>query len=95
MKRVSVKEIGRRVREQRERLKMTGEALAQKIGTDKGTVSRIERGLAGVDTDRLQSIAAALSLDARDLLAPIDPRPPRGDHATPRRAAARDVSRST
>ncbi len=84
-KTVSAKEIGRRIRELREKLGMTGEGLADKIGTDKGTVSRIERGLAGIDTDRLQEIASALGIDARLLLAP-----PTGPHS--RRAAANDVA---
>ena len=73
---LSAKDIGRRVREIRERLSMTGEELAEKIGTDKGTISRIERGLAGLDTDRLQRIGTALGIDARSLLDP-EPRPSR------------------
>lgn len=77
MAKVSAKEIGRRVRETRERRGMTGEGLAEKIGTDKGTISRIERGLAGIDTDRLQDIALALGIDPRTLLAPPEPRSPR------------------
>ncbi len=85
-KRVSAKEIGRRIRETRERLGMTGEALAQKIGTDKGTVSRIERGEAGLSVERFQQIADALGLDPATLLAP-----PKGRRVIPRRVAAREV----
>jgi transcriptional regulator with XRE-family HTH domain len=49
---------------------MTGEALASKIGTDKGTISRIENGKAGLDIERLQDIAAALGIDPASLLLP-------------------------
>jgi transcriptional regulator with XRE-family HTH domain len=51
---------------------MTGEGLAEKVHTDKGTISRIENGQAGLSTDRLQDIAAALGLDPAALLAPAE-----------------------
>ena len=66
----SVKEIGRRIREAREAAGLTGEGLAEKIRSDKGTISRIERGLVRLDVIRLQRIAAVLGLEASDLLAP-------------------------
>lgn len=69
-RKVSAKEIGRRIRLARKKAGMTGGALAEKIGTDKGTISRIERGEAGLSTDRLQEIAVALAVEPSTLLAP-------------------------
>jgi len=65
---VSLKFIGRRIRAARLARGMTGEELAEKIGSDKGSVSRVERGMAGLSVERLQRIAAALGIEAADLL---------------------------
>jgi len=67
-RRTSGKEIGRRIRAARLARGVTGEWLAEKIGTDKGTVSRIEHGATGLSTDRLQDIAAALGAEVGVLL---------------------------
>jgi len=63
-----LKFIGRRIRAARLARGMTGEELAEKIGSDKGSVSRVERGMAGLSVERLQRIAAALGIEAADLL---------------------------
>jgi transcriptional regulator with XRE-family HTH domain len=84
---VSAKEIGQRIREAREAQKMSGEVLGQKIGTDKGTVSRIERGEAGLSVERLQRIADALGVDPSSLLTPS-----KSKRGAPARTAARIVT---
>lgn len=61
-------DIGARIRAAREAKGLTAEQLGEKIGTDKGTVSRIERGLAGLDVERLQEIANALGVPVEDLI---------------------------
>ena len=83
----SVKEIGRHIRQERERQGMTGEELGKKIGTDKGTISRIERGEAGLSTDRLQEIATALGVTPAVLLAQ-EPEPHRARRLRPNHSAA-------
>jgi transcriptional regulator with XRE-family HTH domain len=60
---VSRKEIGNRIRSAREAKGWTCEDLAERIRSDKGTISRIERGEAGLGVERLQEIAATLEID--------------------------------
>lgn len=64
----STTEIGQRIRKERKARGMSAEALAAKVRTDKGTISRIERGVAGLDVERLQRIANALGLTPASLL---------------------------
>lgn len=52
------------------KLGLTLAQLAAKVETDKGTMSRIERGLASLTTERLLVIAAALGVEPGQLLQP-------------------------
>jgi transcriptional regulator with XRE-family HTH domain len=61
--------VGRSIRKLRESRGLTGEQLAARIGSDKGTISRIERGEAGLSVERLQKIAAVLGVPVSELLA--------------------------
>lgn len=49
-------------------LGLSASGLGQKIGTDKGTISRMERGKAGISAERLQRIANALDRSVDELL---------------------------
>lgn len=60
--------VGSRIRQLRAERGVSVEELAQRIRTDKGTVSRIERGKAGIGVERLQRIAAALGTSVDSLL---------------------------
>lgn len=52
----------------REKRGLTGGELADKIGTDKGTISRLEQGRVGLSVERLQKIASALSVEPSEVL---------------------------
>ena len=54
--------------ERRLELGLSLEQLGEKVGTDKGTMSRIERGLVSVDADRVVRLARALNVEAGELL---------------------------
>jgi transcriptional regulator with XRE-family HTH domain len=71
------KRFGQRVRDARLRAGLTLEGLGKKIGTDKGTMSRIESGRArmGDAAEKAQVLAETLGLQLSDLL------PPRRNHA--------------
>lgn len=77
-------EIGERVRRARKALGLSVADLATRTGTDKGTISRIERGEAGISVERLQEIANALGMDPANLL-----HPPRGRRPPARRHVSR------
>jgi transcriptional regulator with XRE-family HTH domain len=66
------KRFGRQVREARMTAGLTLEELGKKIGTDKGTMSRIESGRArmGDVAEKAQVLAEALGLKLSDLLQP-------------------------
>ena len=56
------KTIGRRIREEREDRQLTLQELAHDVGIDGPRLSRIERGLRGIDTLVLRRIAVRLGL---------------------------------
>ena len=67
------KELGRRLREQRERLGLSTRELAERAQTTNSTVTRLEQG--AFDTpapDKLSRIAAALDLSLADVFALAD-----------------------
>jgi transcriptional regulator with XRE-family HTH domain len=61
-------EVGAAARQRRLDLGLTLDTVAAAIGTDKGTLSNLERGFAAIDVDRLQDLADALDCDPADLL---------------------------
>lgn len=52
---------------------MSVSTLAALVGTDKATISRLERGQAGISVERLQRIASALGADPAVLLSSVSP----------------------
>lgn len=54
--------LGARIREQRKRMEMTQENLAEKLGIDQKHMSRIELGKSYPSLDRLIKIAEALDV---------------------------------
>jgi ribosome-binding protein aMBF1 (putative translation factor) len=69
--------LGTRLRSLRERAGMSQTQLAEKIGTDQGTVSRWERSLAEPPVTMLERIAFALDLSVGALLVDAKPKPPK------------------
>lgn len=61
--------LGKRIRERRLQLKLTQSGLAEQIGIDPETVSRIERGTVLPGLLRLEEIATALKTGVSGLLA--------------------------
>ena len=61
--------LARNVRRRRLLSNLTQERLAEKAGTSVQHIGQVERGIVNVSIDRLARIAAALSVDVRDLLA--------------------------
>lgn len=59
---------GERIRAARLAKKWQQAQLAKRVGVDQGQLSRMERGLARIDVERLKRFAKALSIPARDLL---------------------------
>lgn len=62
------KRFGLAVREHRRLLKVSQEELAMRIGADQAYVSRIEAGQMNATLETVEQIAAALHVDAGDLL---------------------------
>lgn len=60
--------IGRLVKEARERIGITQKELASRLSVHTMTISRIERGDTNTDTKMLNDIAIALGISFRDLL---------------------------
>jgi transcriptional regulator with XRE-family HTH domain len=56
------------LREWREKMGLTQEELAERMGTTKATVSRKETGGRGIKLEYLAEVAAALRIETRDLL---------------------------
>ena len=56
------KEFGRAIREIRERQKLTQTDIGDKIGADRGTISRYENGNIAPDFERLTGLAEALGV---------------------------------
>ena len=63
------KEIGQRIRDQRNRLGMSQQELAEAVGyTSKVAISRIEAGQINVPMDKMARIAKCLDVRVSDLL---------------------------
>lgn len=62
------KRFGLAVKEQRNKLNVSQEELAMRIGADQAYVSRIEAGQMNVTLETVEQIAIALQADAADLL---------------------------
>lgn len=65
------------IREWRAHFKLSGEALGERLGTDKGQVSRWENDKRGLDVNVAAAIAEAMGLTFFDLFR--DPRVPSAD----------------
>lgn len=61
--------LGRRVRSRRHDLGLTQQALADRIGVQRAYLGHVENGQRNVSLHNLLRIAAALNLDASDLVA--------------------------
>lgn len=62
------KRFGLAVKEQRNRLNVSQEELAMRIGADQAYVSRIEGGQMNVTLETVEQIALALQIDIVELL---------------------------
>lgn len=61
------KVFGKRIKELRERKKLTQEKLAEKVGLDLQTISRIETGYYFTSFENLEKLAEALDVTMADL----------------------------
>mgnify|MGYP000148043267 FL=1 len=61
------KVFGKRIKELRERKKLTQERLAEKVGLDLQTISRIETGYYFTSFENLEKLANALDVTMSDL----------------------------
>lgn len=61
------KVFGKRIKELRERKKLTQERLAEKVGLDLQTISRIETGYYFTSFENLEKLANALDVAMADL----------------------------
>ena len=61
------KVFGKRIKELRERKKLTPERLAEKVGLDLQTISRIETGYYFTSFENLEKLANALDVTMADL----------------------------
>lgn len=61
------KVFGKRIKELRERKKLTQEKLAEKVGLDLQTISRIETGYYFTSFENLEKLAEALDVTIADL----------------------------
>jgi transcriptional regulator with XRE-family HTH domain len=61
-------DLGRRIREQRQRAGLTGQRLAEDAQISPGFLSEVERGLAEISVERLQRIAKVLGVEVGALL---------------------------
>ena len=61
------KVFGKRIKELRERKKLTQEKLAEKVGLDLQTISRIEAGYYFTSFENLEKLANALDVTMADL----------------------------
>lgn len=60
--------VGRNIRRERERLKISQEALADRAGTSVQQVSRAERGIRDLRVSTVAMLAAGLGVTAAELL---------------------------
>lgn len=63
-------EFGEGVRHLREVAGRTQEQVAESMGVAVSTVSRLERGVSGINTSRLPALARALGVTVTDLFQP-------------------------
>ena len=68
MARTLVRRVGARIREFRERARLSQVALAQRARIGRATLRRIEDGTHGTTLTLLERLARALKVGARDLL---------------------------
>lgn len=66
--------FGRVIRDQRDALDLTQEVLADKIGTDQGNISRLERGEQGFDSLSLFKLSEALAVPLCEIMAQVEGR---------------------
>lgn len=64
---VKLKLFGNRIKEIRKKEKLTQEKLAEMVGLDVQTISRIETGYYFTSFENLEKIATALNVDIKDL----------------------------
>lgn len=64
---MGAKQLGKNVKEAREKAGLTQEELAEKIGLHASSVSRIERGVANPTHSILDSIRKLLKMDASEI----------------------------
>ena len=64
-------EIGSRIRSRRKQLRLTQEALANRLELSRASLANIETGRQSVLVHRLYPIARALKLNVADLLPPL------------------------
>jgi transcriptional regulator with XRE-family HTH domain len=67
--------VGARIRQLRKQRTITVNALAEAIGGEKGMISRIETGKVPISLQKLQAVAAALSVEPWQIVA-VDAAPP-------------------
>lgn len=71
--------FGARVRDLREAASLTQEQVAERMGVAVSTVSRLERGVSGINTSRLPALATSLGVSISSLFShltedePTDP----------------------
>ena len=63
-----LKEIGKRIRELRNIVDMSQSELAFEVGTDKGYISRIERGEVNIGILLFVNLCFALKVTSKDIL---------------------------
>jgi transcriptional regulator with XRE-family HTH domain len=66
------KRIGRVIRERRQALKLKQAELADRLGTDQGNVSRLERGVQGFDSEILFKVRDALDIAWSEVFALVE-----------------------
>ena len=67
-----MKQFGRRVRAFRERLSLSQEGLAERVGLDRTYVSGVERGVRNPTLASMQRLAVGLSTTLEELVAGIE-----------------------
>ncbi|WP_044973783.1 helix-turn-helix transcriptional regulator [Ruminococcus sp. HUN007] len=65
MKKPNLKEIGMRIREQREQLRYTREQLAEKLDVSSKFISDIELGVKGVSLKTLVNLSTILDMNVK------------------------------
>lgn len=68
MKKDILVKFGKKVREERTKLKLSQEALAHRAGVHRTYIGMIERGEKNITLENIEKIANALKLSIRDLV---------------------------